>query len=217
VGEGPDESDLVRHEDRGESLLAVQAGEDVHDDRRRTRVDAGGRLVEQEEPRLARERAGDQHPLLLPARQRPERLGGHGVQPHLREAFGGVRPLPPSDVSQRRQPRVGSHEDDLERGQREDRVERLALGDVSRRSRGPIEVVLDAPAEHGQQAEQAPQERRLAGAVRAEEGEELALLDAEAQVLENRPRLVSEADVVQLDQRTRHQLPCTALSMVRRL
>ena len=73
------------------------------------------------------------------------------------------------------------------------------------------------PAEHRQKAEEATQEGRFPGTVRAEESEELALLDGEAEMLEHRTRLVPEADVVQPDERLRHQLPCTAFSMVRRL
>ena len=82
-----------RDEHHREAALAVERAIDVHDRGRRPGIDAGGRLVEEEDLRLGRERARDQHALLLAAGERPERLLGDGVQADLLEALGGEAPL----------------------------------------------------------------------------------------------------------------------------
>ena len=65
---------LVRDEQHREPTLPVEPRDDVHDRRGRPRVHAGGRLVEDEKKRRGGQRTGNQHPLLLAARERGEPL-----------------------------------------------------------------------------------------------------------------------------------------------
>ena len=66
-------------------------------------VDAGGRLVEEEQLGLAGEGAGDQHPLLLPAGEVGDAVAGPVGQTDHRECLGdGGRSARPSGRSSRR-------------------------------------------------------------------------------------------------------------------
>ena len=82
-------------EQRGERILGVG-------------VDAGGRLVEDQQPRLGHDRLGDEGPLLLTPGQDRDRLVGLFRQPDPRDrgsdrvaVLGGERPeqAPPGDAS----------------------------------------------------------------------------------------------------------------------
>ena len=83
----------MRHEHDGQATLAVEPRDRLHDRRRRAGVDAGGRLVEQQELRLGGERPRDQDALLLAAGQRPERMRRERGESHLGQAFGRAPPL----------------------------------------------------------------------------------------------------------------------------
>src|SRR5207245_1418754 len=155
--------------------------------------------------------------LLLAARERPEGLRGDRLEPHLGEALGGEAMLAPTRGLERAQARERAHEDDLEHGEGKDRVEGLPLRHVARGARAPVEAVLDAPGEDGEEPEHPAEKRGLAGAVRAEEGAELALLDPEGDALQDRAAVVAEGDVVEGQRRRAHQLLWTAFSMVCRL
>ena len=58
----------MRHDDHRHVLVGKRA-DDAQHLAREQRVERGGRLVEKENFRLHRERAGDGHALLLPARE----------------------------------------------------------------------------------------------------------------------------------------------------
>ena len=114
--------------------------------------------------------------------------------------MAATRALAAADRSQRRQPGVGAHHDHLGHRQREDRVERLLLRDVAGRLEAAVEAVGDAAREHRDEPEDAAEERRLAGAIRSEQRDELARLDAERDVLQHRSPVVAEGDVVERDE-----------------
>src|SRR4029077_8482293 len=94
----------------------------------------------------------------------------------LLEAVGRQSVLTPADEPQRTPPRVGSHEDHFERTQGKDRVERVPLGYVAGRALGAVEAVREPTAEHRDEPNQPPEERRLSRTVRSEQCDELALL-----------------------------------------
>src|SRR6266571_3592445 len=57
---------IVRHDDERLALRAVQPNEEVHDLRRRLRVEVPRRLIGPDDRGVVHERAGDRDPLLLP-------------------------------------------------------------------------------------------------------------------------------------------------------
>ena len=84
VGDPPGEVHLVGDDDHGHALV----GQRLHDAQHladRLGIERRGRLVEQHQRRLHRERAGDRDPLLLAARQRRRMLPGLVGQPDLRQ------------------------------------------------------------------------------------------------------------------------------------
>ena len=85
--------------------------------------------------------------------------------------------FPPADLSQRSQSRVRPHEHDFKYGQRKDWVKGLPLRDITWRMCQSVESILNVTCEYGNEPEHAPQEGGLAGAVGAEQGEELPTFD----------------------------------------
>jgi len=59
----------VRHQEHSQSLLQVQASEEIEHDRSRSRVQVPGRLVAEEKLRLRHERTRDGGALLLTTRE----------------------------------------------------------------------------------------------------------------------------------------------------
>ena len=67
----------MRNEQRGR--VAGQLADRAHDVTLLRRIEAGGRLVEDQDRRAADERAGERDPLPLAARERAPALGQDGV------------------------------------------------------------------------------------------------------------------------------------------
>ena len=82
--------EVVRHEQRGHARLAQQLAELAARVRARSRVERRERLVEQQRPRLARQRACERHALALAARERGRPAVGQ-VR-HVRSARAGPSP-----------------------------------------------------------------------------------------------------------------------------
>ena len=161
----------------------------------RRRIEAGRRLVEEDELRVADEREREVEPPLLAARQRPRALVGR-----LRQAGQRDRLV---DVARRRI-QAGPVRDGLAHGQvpvhaagLEHDAEPLAQGD---RPRSGVE------AEHGHAAARARavaledlDRRRLAGAVGPEQAEDLAAPDGEGDAAHGGLLAVGLAQVLDLD------------------
>ncbi len=168
-------------------------------------VDAGRRLVEDEQRRLARERLRDECSLLHSARERADRRVGDVLEADAADRLGdepAIVCVEPADEPARRHP-PGA--DDLANGRRRVASDLRALREVPerpaareavrrlavevRRSRGrPLEPEKDA------------HERRLAATVRPGDGDELSFAEREVDVLENGlARPVSERDASELD------------------
>ena len=157
-------------------------------------VDAGGRLVEEQDVRLVGERLGDHRPPLHAARQfddsrlalLPQREIAQ--QPLDEGGIGGAAEQPAAerhrrcDGGENVERDLLRHEADRSRGPRD--------------SRGPRHGRRQDPARrHRNRAADDADQRRLAGAVRAEEGEDLALLDGEVDRVEGeKARLVALGD-----------------------
>ena len=155
-------------------------------------VEAVERLVEEEHPRLRDERRGDQEPLLLAARAVADRPPGvaRGADELDRLLDAAPLDLPAGQ----RQPPAGSVEaepDEIDAADPGRRVEGVALrqvADLPLRGPGRRAEHGDRPRAQGLLAEEDAQECRLAGAVRAEHGDELARLDPEGRLAPDRLR-----------------------------
>ncbi len=165
------------------------AGDAVAEGSFHQRVQAAGRLVEQEELGVAGQR-GDQRDLL------PVALGvGAGLLGRVElEAFGQV--LPALGVQAAAQP--AQEVDDLAAGQA--RPQGDVAGDVGQPAVQGHGVAPRVTAEQfgvararAQQAEQDPQGGGLARAVRAEEGVHLTLADGQVQAVQAGARLAEQA------------------------
>ena len=111
---GQRQAQLVQHRDDGAVLLAGEPGHLPHQRHLMRRVEMGGRLVEQQNRRLHRQRARQQHPLALAAGQ----LGQAAVAPG--GASGGlhrladrllVAPARQAEQAEMRQPAQPDHID----------------------------------------------------------------------------------------------------------
>src|SRR6266849_46875 len=85
VGELEDLGNLVAHHHGREPEPPVQLADEAVDRVDEDRVEAGGRLVEEDHGRLRHQRAGDRHPLAHAARHFRRVLVTHVAEPHLPE------------------------------------------------------------------------------------------------------------------------------------
>ena len=156
----------------------------------RLRIDAGGRLVEEQQPRLVHDAGGEREPLLPAAGERAGELVLAARQAEAVERL--VDGL--AEVRQRIEPR-----DELEvLADRQILVEGEALRHVADLALDRLGLALDVVAEAGplaggrpEQAADQADRRRLAGAVRPEEADDLARRDLEVDIVHD--GLVAEA------------------------
>ena len=179
-------------------------------------VDAGGRLVEDEDRRRMDHRLGDQQPALHAARQ------GAGI------SVGLV--LEPDRAQQLDRPPVGFRDAveaglDLERlARREEGIEQDLLRHDSDRPLGVARILVDveapdrgAAAALGDQAGEDVDQGRLAGAVGPEQAENAAARDVQGDAVE-RPlaAAIGLLQVADRDGRLGHGVSIAALTLVRK-
>ncbi len=148
-------------------------------------VEPDGRLVEHEQLGTVDERLGQLEPADHAAGVGAGEPVGRLGQPHHLKRFGdALAPDRPGDVEEAREPA-----DVLAAGQR--RLDRQLLRDVpdppANRHLRPTDIEaehLDPARLHRQERVGDPDRRRLPGAVRAEQAEDLALFDAEVDPVE---------------------------------
>ena len=187
-----DRAELVRDVEDGDAELAVEAREQRGERLLGVGVDAGGRLVEDQQPRLGRDRLGDEGPLLLAARtasrsaRRPVRSSPTRAIAAATASRSSARERP-----EQAPPGDAAGGDDLaDRGRRLD-TQLRPLGQVgdepaTRSDRdGPPEEA-DGAGLRPARARRSAAERRLAAAVRPGNRDELALGDLQVDVLEHR-------------------------------
>jgi hypothetical protein len=152
-------------------------------------------LVQEEHRRLLHEGAREEHPLALPAGERAERALLELAQADAPERLSSASSLGTSERPPPRHPRQRPHQGDVERSHRI--VEPRALGLWEEAT-----AALHANRSGGrpQQPEQHPEERRLAAAVRSEDGDPLAGAQREGDVFENSPRPVGGGELLGLGQ-----------------
>src|SRR5262249_40600828 len=134
-------------------------------------VDAARRLVEHEHPGRSDQRTGEHHALQFPARELRELTVGELIGTDVGERAPGVLVLnPPPELNEASDRKWNSA------------IDRKALWHVAHdetwlaQDRSPIGLL---------KAEQDPHQRRFAGAVRADEGEDLALGNVQIDVLQD--------------------------------
>ena len=145
-------------------------------------VERGRRLVEQDDRRLLGEGARDDGALALAAGERPERRSASSVELETLERVPGGVAIRGTLACERPEVRRPSHQHVLGDGEprrrlgrlRDDREEPRALAPIERR--GVPAEKRHAPVVR-QQAGDRAEKRRLAGAVRPDQGDPLAALD----------------------------------------
>ncbi len=190
-------------------------------------VDAGGRLVHDEHLGAPGQGPGDEHPALLPAGEpgdlllravgEPDRLDG------LADHLAVDAPLGPPPRAVGEPPDL----DDLGDRRAHRPRERVVLGDVP-----DLGVVVELGAGHAEQphatallldeAEHAAHERRLAGPVGPEQGDDLAATDHEVDAVDDPAVAVAEGRPVQLEQwclgtGQRHRCPSSRIVRLLRM
>ena len=190
-----DPVEVVRREDDRQPA-GVEVVEQVQDLVAQAHVDARRRLVHEQQLGLAEQRARDEHALLLAARQLADVAIGEIADVELREHRGDLRAL--GAAGPRQPPAVDArHQHALAHRHREAPVDRLDLRHVRHPQIGAPRhaAVRDAHA-----ARQHAQRRRLAGAGGADDADELAPVDREVDVDEDRLAAVAARDARQPEQ-----------------
>ena len=147
-------------------------------------------LVEQQQPGVLDQAAGDQHPLALAAGEiaegvpSPLRYADPLERPQRGLAVTVARPPPPGETGE------GAHQGDIERRDREIKAGALRLGDG-----GSAPLDLDRPAHRAKLAEQDSEQRRLPAPVGAEKGDALPRLDLEGDVFDRGPATVAGGEL----------------------
>src|SRR5262245_11871665 len=191
---------LLDDED-GEPLLLVEVAEDPEDLPDDDRREPEGRFVEEQEKRPRHERAGDREHLLLAARERSGLLLAAPVEPRemaadplvvLREAASLEIPAQTEVLVHRQLTEdAAALRDVCDSGARD------ALGGGARHALAREPDVARGRHETGDR----PQRRRLAGAVPAEDRDDLALPHAQRNAVQRLDGPVARVDVCELEQR----------------
>ena len=170
-------------------------------------VERGGRLVEQHQAGRLRQRARDDHPLLLAAAERREQAALEGERARRGQRLARNRQVLLALELEGAEVRVSAHEHDLEHRvlEREPgllRDDRNALRDFTPGNAGQV-----APVDHHaarrrrQHAAEQPQQCGLPRAVRPQDADQIAGRDLQRHAVQaGQPGAVDEADVSGLQQ-----------------
>src|SRR5690606_9560104 len=197
----------VRRQQDGDALVA-QLADDADEQPRRVRVKAERRLVHDDDLRTLQQQLGHRQTLTHPAGERLDRLVGDIGQPHALQpgvdalaGLGARHAVQPGDVGQV-----------LASGQPV--VEADLIGQVADASLDAQRLAGRVKPEHAhftggrlRQPEQHEDGRRLAGAIRAEQAEHLALAHGEVYAVNRRDRPVLFDEALDLYHGVRHRQP----------
>ena len=211
VGHGDDLLEAVRDVDDRDAAL-LEALDDL-----KQRVDLavgerGGRLVHDQDARVLRERLGDLDELEARGAQAADLRARVDVDPELREQL--ARPALERAVVEQPgpRPRLAREVDVLRDRERRDEAELLedhrhavAPRGLRRAELDGLAVELDRPAVERVDALEDLHERRLPGAVAAEQGVHLARPQLEVDVVEDRDARERLADAGHAQERRRHR------------
>ena len=194
---------VLLDEEHRQAFRLVELGDDVEDLLDDQRREAERRLVEQQQPRPAHQRARDRQHLLLAARQRAAALRRAFLEAreHREDAFEILVEM--REVVDRR-----AHLQILEHGHaREDapsfrRLRDRQPRDLMRRQVGDVAPVEDdRAAPCARAAEDRHHRRRLAGAVGADQRDDLAFVDVDVDALQRLNLAVEGLDAAHRQQR----------------
>ena len=192
--------EVVRR-DQDAAALASQLVEKAFEQVGARLVDARERLVEEEDRRVLDERAADEHALPLAAGELAELLLRQVAQADALQRRKPERALAAAERAPPRHPRERAHQRDVERGDRVVEPRALRLRDETEPGRN-----ANRAAHHPQLAEECPEERGLAAAVRPEDADPFARVHLEGHVLEHRRPAVARCEVVDGDERAHRQV-----------
>jgi hypothetical protein len=203
---------VVVDDDHRLSVVA-QLAQDIDDGALGGRVDAGHRLVEEIDIGFLDQRAGEEDALLLAAGELADLAVGIVLHADLRQgvhrlvAFGAAGAAQPAEMA------VEPHRHDIEGVGREIPVDAGALrhiADLAALAVIGAAVDADMAGGRGDEAEDRLDQRRLAGAVRADDRRHDAGRDVEIDVPQHRLGVIADRQVLDMDgkarfvQRVRH-------------
>ena len=195
--DAPDNLEIVQHGDDGARFL-VPAAHQVEEIGGGLGVDRREGLVEQDQRRVLEQEAREQRALHLPARQGRDRPALEAREPDRRHRLGDAGAFASADAAE--QPGAGPepHRDEIVDRQREGSIEIGGLRQVGdpgfRAARQP-----DVAGEGPQRPDDALEECRLAGTVRADDRRQAPGRDLPVEMMDGRPAPVAERQVVEAD------------------
>ena len=209
VHHGEQRVHVVRRQEHRDLVLAGQLAEHGDDLLLAAQVEVGKRLVEQEQLRPGDQRVRDQHPLLLTAGQLADPGVGVPVGADIGERRIDQFPALPRREAESEPVPVKAKRHHVAGAQRHVLVDDELLRHVA--DGGPVLVVQcltvqgltvdeHPPARRLDQAEDDPEQRGLARAVRADDPGEVALLERERDVAEHLAAAEAHADAVKRQQ-----------------
>lgn len=190
--------DIVGHHDDGDVVAEVHKLDEIIQLPRRDRVEAGHRLVEQQELLRGAQGARQQHALLLPARQLliapvPQLLDAHAL--HVPVGAGAVLRVVVQAAAQGIEA-AGEH--DLPDAGRKIPLDLGLLRQVA--DLGALQAVAEAdrPLLRGLEAQKPLDQRGLAGAVLADHAEIIPRVQREVHALQHGRAVIGKAQVFTL-------------------
>jgi hypothetical protein len=189
---------MGRMQDGGPAI--AQLPQQVDDQLLGRLVDAGHRLIQQQDRCLLHQRARQEDALLLPPRQGADLGSAEVGQRHPFERLADRRPVPGAGHAQPADAWVASHHHHLLRADREAPVDRLPLRHIGE----PVSLLGDGAAIQQHRAgllrgqpQDRLQQRALARSVRPDHADQGAGRNSEIHVLQDRTVTIAGADAVQ--------------------
>ena len=184
LGQRLDVVHVVRRQQHGHALLAVEPPHELAHGELRGRIEADGRLVEEQDRGIVQQGGGELRPHALAERELAHRLGQQPLEPqHGHELVASA-----AIVRRRHAVDVGQQIEAVDHRQVPPELAALAEHHADARDMAHAVLVrheaadLDPAARRPQDAGQDLDGRRLAGAVGADEGQQLAGLETERDI-----------------------------------
>src|SRR6266545_1454262 len=185
-------AELVRDVEDGHAELLSELSQQRGDRLLRLHVDAGGRFVEGQQLRVAGERLRDECALLLSAGECREPAVGSRLQSDALDRLAHGRAVTGAERPEQTRACDAAGADQLTHGQR--RVDRGLR--TLRQVTAALDRDLDAPGRRLLEPENEPKQGRLPASIRAGDRHELAALDGQVDVPQDRGAVaVGERDV----------------------
>ena len=185
-------------------MAAAQQVENLEDSFLRRHIQPGQRIVHQEQLGFLRQRAGNEHPLLLTAGQFADLPVGKVGRTHQREGITHQVAIAVARLPQQTNARDAAHQHHIAHRHRELPIHLGALRDVTDADVAACAVTVDRDLAGArlQDARNDLEESALARTVRPDNGDALPAPKLEAHVIERgRRALIPDGDVGEVDDR----------------